>query len=78
MSHTGQIFVMQKCVIGAVGDVDDGISGLSALVGDGDLGGGRIRLVVMNRWVNKWRNMWISTRTQNFEMSRIHLICVAW
>ena len=47
MSHTGQIFVMQKCVTGAVGDVDDGVSGLSALVGDGDLGGGRIRLVVM-------------------------------
>ena len=44
MSHTGQIFVMQKCVTDAVGDVDDGVSGL---VGDGDLGGGRIRLAVM-------------------------------
>ena len=73
MSHTGQIFVMQKCVTGAVGDVDDGISGLGALVGDGDLGGGRIRLVVMNQWMNKWRNMWISTRTKNFDMSSIHL-----
>ena len=69
MSHTGQIFLMQNCVIGAVGDVDDGISCLSALVGDGDLGGGRIRLLVMNQWMN----MWISTRTKNFEMSRIHL-----
>ena len=47
MSHTGQTFVMQKCVTGAVGDVDDGISCLSALVGDGDLGDGRIRLLVM-------------------------------
>ena len=47
MSHTGQIFVMQKCVTGAVGDVDDGVSCISALVGDGDLGGGRIRLLVM-------------------------------
>ena len=73
MSHTGQIFVMQKCVTGAVGDVDDRISGLGALVGDGDLGGGRIRLVVMNQWMNKWRNMWFSTRTKKFEMSRIHL-----
>ena len=72
MPHTGQIFVMQKCVTGAVGDVDDWISGLGALVGDGDLGGGRIRLVVMNQWVNKCRNMLISTRTNNFEMSLIH------
>ena len=47
MSHTGQIFVMQKCVTGAVGDVDDGVSCISALVGDGDLGGGRTRLAVM-------------------------------
>ena len=69
MSHTGQIFVMQKCVTEAVGDVDDGVSGLCALVGDDDLGGGRIRLAVMNQWMNKW----ISTRTKNFEMSRIHL-----
>ena len=39
--------MMQKCVTGVVGDVDDGVSGLGALVGDGDLGGGRIRLAVM-------------------------------
>ena len=64
---------MQKYVTGAVGDVDDGVSGLSALVDDGDLGGGRIRLAVMNQWMNKWRNIWISTRTKIFEMSRIHL-----
>ena len=51
---------MQKCVTDAVGDVDDGVSGLSALVGDGDLGGGRIRLLVMNQWMN----MWISTLTK--------------
>ena len=69
MSHTGQIFVMQNCVIGAVGDVDDGISCLNARVGDGGLGGGRIRLLVMNRWMK----MWISTRAKNFEMSRIYL-----
>ena len=74
MSHTGQIFVMQKCVTGAVDHVDDGVSGLSALVGDDDLGGGCIMLLVMNQWMN----MWISTRTKNFEMSRIHLACVAW
>ena len=66
MSHRGQIFVMQKCVIGAVGDVDDGMSCRGARVGDGDLGGGRIRLFVMNQWMN----MWISTRTKNLEMSR--------
>ena len=60
---------MQKWVTGAVGDVDDGISGLGALFDDGDLGGGRIRLLLMNLWMN----MWISTRTKNFEMSRIHL-----
>ena len=52
MSHTGQIFVMQKCVRGARGAVHDGIPPLSALVGDGDLGGGRIRLEVMNQWMN--------------------------
>ena len=69
MSHTGQIFVMQKCVTGAVGDVDDGISDLGGLLGGGDLGGGRVRLVVMNQWTN----MWISSRTKNFELSRIHL-----
>ena len=39
--------MMQKCVTGAVGDVDDGVSCISALVGDGGLGGGRIRLLVM-------------------------------
>ena len=59
---------MQKFVTGAVADVDDWISCLHALVGDGDLGGGRIRLLVMIQWMN----MWISTRTKNFEMSRIH------
>ena len=70
MSHTGQIFVMQKCVTGAVGDVDDGVSGLTALLGDDHLGGGRIRLLVMNQWMQ----MWISTRAKkNFEMSRIYL-----
>ena len=73
MPHTGQIFVIQKCVTDGVSDVDDGVSGLSALVSDGDLGGGRIRLVVMNQWMNKLRNMWISIRTKNFETSRIHL-----
>ena len=38
---------MQKCVTGAVGDVDDGISVLAALVGDGDLGGGAVRLLLV-------------------------------
>ena len=47
MPHTGQIFVMQKCMTGAVGDVDDGISRVSDRGGDGDLGGGRLRLIVM-------------------------------
>ena len=58
---------MQKCVPGAVGDVDDGISGYGALVGDGDLGGVGVRLllVVMNRWMSKWMNKWISTRRKN-------------
>ena len=70
--------MMQKCVTGAVGDFDDGISDLGGLLRDGDLGGGRVRLVVMNQWMNKLRNMRISTQTKNFEMSRIHLICVAW
>ena len=61
--------MMQKFVTGAVGDVDDVISCLSAILGDGDHGGGCIRLLVMNQWMN----MWISTRTKNVEMSSIHL-----
>ena len=59
--------MMQKCVRGAVRDVDDGISGLGALVGDGDLGGVVVRLllVVANRRMTKWMKKWISTQRKN-------------
>ena len=41
---------MKKCVTGAVGDVDDGISVLGASVGVGDRGGDGVRLLeVMNQ-----------------------------
>ena len=39
---------------------------------------GRVRLVAMNRCTNQWMNMWISTLTKNFEMSRIHLWVGGW
>ena len=38
---------MQKCVTSEVGDVDDGISVLAAVVDDGDLGGGGVRLLLV-------------------------------